>query len=101
MTTQNRKRLSNAGIVLGVLLCLSPLYGGMSTVIALTQAFQAIGAASGAEDPGALGQAVGETLITLVTRLYFLPIGVPVLLLSLILRGRTRVEILPQLPGWN
>ena len=75
-------RLNIAGIVIGVLLTLAPLFGLLGTVFGMIHAFNSLGS-SGNAPPAALSQGIGISLISTATGLFLCPIGIVILALSI------------------
>jgi biopolymer transport protein ExbB len=84
-----RRRLITAGLVIGTLLTLSPVFGLLGTVVGMMNAFQALGT-QGAGDTGQLSVGIGEVLVsTIVGLILFIP-GVVILTLSIIHHRRAK-----------
>ena len=92
-----KRRLTIAGIVLGVLLTLSPAFGLIGTVVGMTRSFSTLGS-SGIGDPKALGDSIGVTLMSTAAGLFLFPVGVLILTLSLVFYYRLRASTPPPLP---
>ena len=84
-----RRGLITAGLVIGTLLTLSPVFGLLGTVVGMMNAFQALGT-HGAGDTGQLSVGIGEVLgSTIVGLILFIP-GVVILMLSIIHHRRAK-----------
>lgn len=94
MKTKRRRLI--AGIVIGSLLTLGPLFGMLGTVFGMTRSFQILGS-SGVTDPQALSDSIGVTLLATATGLFLFPVGILILTLSLIFFARLHVSP-PSLP---
>ena len=83
-----KRRLITAGIVIGSLLTLSPLFGMLGTIIGMKESFAALGQAGANASSDQLSQGIGHALVsTAVGFLLFLP-GIALLITSLIFRRR-------------
>jgi hypothetical protein len=87
MTLASQHRLSRAGIVIGVLLCVA---GILEMTLVLPSLVRQLGGMPEEElqDPTRLGHVVGEMLIVAVVRFWPLPLGLLALLPSLVWRHR-------------
>ena len=92
-----KRRLLIAGIVMGALLTLAPVFGLLGTVFGMMRAFDTLGN-QGVADPQALSASIGDTLISTVAVLFLRPVGIVLLTLSLVCFFRLRRPIPPPLP---
>ena len=78
-----RRRLIIAGLIVGSLLTLAPVFGMLGTVVGMMSAFRALGT-TGAGDTEQLSVGIGEVLVsTMVGMILFIP-GVVILTLSIV-----------------
>src|SRR5258708_27277219 len=73
-----KKSLLIAGIVVGSLLALGPLWGMLGTILGMNHAFDTL-AGNGIRDPRALSAAIGQTLMATALGLVACPVGVRLL----------------------
>ena len=92
-----KRRLLIAGIVMGALLTLAPVFGLLGTVFGMMRAFDTLGS-TGLGDPQALSASIGDTLIATAAGLFLCPVGIVVLTLSLVFFFRLRRPVPPPLP---
>lgn len=91
-----KKTLTTTGIVLGALLSLSPLLGLAGTACGMFRAFHTLGQ-SGVSDPRALATDIGMTLWLTAFGLMLFPLGLVVLILSVVFHLK-RPSTPPPLP---
>jgi flagellar motor component MotA len=91
------RKLAVAGIVVGSLLTLSPLFGVIGTIIGMIGAFNKL-AESGIADPQALSGHIHTTLVSTATGLFLFPVGLVVLTVSIIFYLRRKASLPPPLP---
>lgn len=94
---KTKRRLLIAGMVIGSLLTLAPLFGLLGAVFGMTRAFKTLGQ-SGIADPQALSDGIGTSLLSTAAGLFVCPVGVVVLTLSLVFFFRLRASSPPPLP---
>lgn len=92
-----KRRWLIAGIIVGALLSAAPIIGFFGTVLGMTQAFSALGS-SGVADPQALSNSIGTTLISTAVGFSLFPIGIVILVLSLVFFVRLQNSTPPPLP---
>ncbi len=92
-----KRRLLIAGIVVGSLLSLAPLFGMLGTVYGMIRAFNVLGNA-GVADPRALAGHIATTLDSTAAGLFLFPFGVVILTLSIVFFARLRESTPPPLP---
>jgi biopolymer transport protein ExbB/TolQ len=92
-----KRRFLIAGIVIGSFLTLSPVFGVLGTVFGMTRAFSVLGKA-GVADPQALSASIGTTLVSTAAGFALCPVGVVVLVLSIVFYSRLRASTPPPLP---
>ena len=88
---KNKRRLYIAGIVIGCLLMMSPVFGMISTVLGMRGAFASLGS-SGIGDPQALSDHIGTTLISTAVGIALVPVGLISFIISLVLFCRMPPE---------
>ena len=93
----NKRTLSITGIVLGVVLTLSPLWGLLLTVLGMSHAFAILGKA-GVSDPRHVALAVGDSLMATTIGIVLCPVGLLVLGLSIFFLTRKTEPVPPPLP---
>ena len=91
-----------AGIVIGALLTLAPLFGLLGTVFGMIHTFNSLGS-SGIAQPAALSQSIGISLISTAAGLFLCPIGIVILALSIYHYSRNRpasptTSVPPEMP---
>ena len=94
---KTKRRLTIAGIVVGSLLTLSPVFGFLNTVFGMMRAFHTL-AGSGFAEPKALAERINVTLLSTATGLFLLPFGIVILAISLIFYFQLRASTPPPLP---
>lgn len=98
MSKATRKWLI-AGMIIGGLLMLSPLFGLVGTAVGLSRAFSVLGS-QGIGDPEELSAAVGDTLFSTSIGLLLLPFGLVLfatcLVIFLMNRSKTSAPPLPR-----
>ena len=92
-----RRRLTIAGMTIGALLMVSPLFGMLGTVFGMKRAFDILGS-SGVGDPSTLSASVGETLVFTAAGLLLFPVGAIILTVSLVCLLRLAPSNPPPLP---
>ena len=92
-----RRRLTIAGMTIGALLMVSPLFGMLGTVFGMKRAFDILGM-PGISDPSELSTSIGETLISTATGFLLFPLGAVILTLSLVCFLRLAPSSPPPLP---
>jgi len=80
------------GIVVGCLLTVAPLFGLLGTIFEVRRAFDSLGS-SGIGDPTKLSTSVGTSLVSTAVGLGLCPIGLLILILSLVFHARRKKEI--------
>lgn len=93
-----KRTLSITGVVLGVLLTLSPLWGLLLTVLNMSHAFAILGK-TGVSDPRHVALAVGDGLMATTIGIILCPVGLVVLGLSIYFLNRKTVPTPPPLPA--
>lgn len=93
---KTKRRLLTAGIVIGSLFTLAPLLCFFATTFGMMRAFEVLGK-SGVADPNALSANIGGVLVFTAIGWLLFPVGVIVLVLSLIFYPR-RSDSPPALP---
>lgn len=93
----NSKRLSIAGIVIGALLALSPIWGALLTSVSMMRAFDTLGK-SGVADPRQLSLEIGNSLMATAAGLFICPLGLIVLAVSIVFLVRAMRGTPPPLP---
>lgn len=88
------KGLSIAGIVVGSLLILGPVFGILGSML---NAFQTLGQ-NGVSDPRALAENVGTVMMSTMMGFLILPLGIAVLAVSLVFFFRKPAGAAPSLP---
>lgn len=83
-TMQTKRRLMIAGMLLGGLLMMAPMFGLAGTIFGMSRAFHSL-SASGIGDPPALANAIGTTLTSTMIGLVLCPIGIVLLIISSVL----------------
>jgi biopolymer transport protein ExbB/TolQ len=89
MNLKTKRNLLMTGMIVGVLLTLSPLIGLFGTAVSMTKAFNSL-ASSGISDPEVVSQSIGMTLVPTALGVALLPIGIVLFVISLILFLRQR-----------
>ena len=94
-----RQRMPIAGIVVGALLTLSPVFGLPGVLFGMSRAFMALGS-SGISDPKALSADISGILVSTAAGLLLCPVGIVIFTLSLIFyfraRNRTPAELVTE-----
>jgi biopolymer transport protein ExbB/TolQ len=94
-----KKFLQIAGIVVGSILALGPVWGAIGTAVGMMHAFNTLGGA-GISDPRALSADIGHTLTASAIGMIACPVGIILLTICLISRARSKREApLPPLPA--
>lgn len=91
------KMLPIAGIVIGGILSLSPMFGLLGTVIGMNHAFAVLGA-SGVSDPRKLSDSIGHVLMFTASGLFIFPLGILILVVSIIFLVKAPRPEPPPLP---
>jgi len=94
---KTKRRILIAGIGVGSLLTLSPVFGLLGTVFGMTRAFRTLGS-SGIADPQTLSASIGTTLISTAVGLFLCPLGIVLLSVCIIFLIRLRASTPPPLP---
>ena len=84
--TKANVRLQIWGIVVGALLTFAPVFATMGTVMEMYRAFANLAAGSGIENPS--GVSIKSSLASTTLRFVLVPIGLVILILSLISYSR-------------
>ena len=92
-----KRRLLIAGIVIGSLLTLAPLFGILGTVFGMMRAFNTLGS-SGVGDPAVLSADITTVLFSTAAGVFLFPVGVLILPLSLVFFLRLRTSTPPHSP---
>jgi len=79
-----KRKLSIAGIVIGAILALGPLWGTIGAAFAMQRALTVLGG-SGIADPRALSSAIGATLFLQIFGLVGWPFGIVLCIFSIIM----------------
>lgn len=80
---KNSRLLFFTGIIAGALLTLAPAFGMLGTVLGMIRTFDELGA-PGATDPAALANGISMSLYPAAVGLALFPVGVVVLVISLV-----------------
>ena len=86
------------GIIIGVVLALGPVFGFLGTAFGMFRAYGTLGD-SGISDQQALSHGVSLALYSTAIGLVLCPIGVTILIVSLVLRTRAHRANPPPLPA--
>ena len=89
---KTRRRLWIAGIVVGVMLSLSPLFGLAGSILTTVHSIKMLDKA-GISDPTTLSHHIGNSLIYSAAGLFICPLGIAVLLLSIVYFRKTQSPI--------
>ena len=92
-----KRGLLVAGIVIGCLLTLGPLWGLIGTVLGMMNAFTTLGK-QGVSDPAALSASVGEVLVSTAVGIFVAPIGAIILAVCIVVLVRSQQKP-PALPA--
>ncbi len=87
---KTKRNLLILGIAIGGLLTLSPLWGILITVIGMVLSFQAIGTGAGLSNPTLLSSSIGSSLVAAAVGFALFPLGVLILVISIVLYVRLR-----------
>ena len=93
----NIKRLSITGIVVGAMLALGPLWGSFLTGLTMARAFNSLGKA-GISDPRQVSLEIGNSLMAAGLGLLICPIGICLLIISIVALVRSKRQAPPSLP---
>jgi hypothetical protein len=89
MTLDSQQRLCRAGIIIGALFCVAAVFEVTIGLMGLFTSFTTAGDED-LQDPEGISAVVAEVIITMIVRLWPLPIAVLFLVPSLIWRHRLR-----------
>jgi biopolymer transport protein ExbB/TolQ len=79
-----KRKLTIAGIVIGAILALGPLWGMIATVFGMQRAFASL-AGSGVADPRALSSSIGTVLLFQSLSFIVCPVGIALCIFSIIM----------------
>jgi biopolymer transport protein ExbB/TolQ len=88
------RRLITAGLVIGSLLTLSPLFGMLGTVVGMMNSFNALGSGGATGSTGELSRGIGQALASTAAGLIFFLPGLAILILSIIHLRRAKMAAL-------
>ena len=84
------------GIILGVLMTLAPIFGLLGTIFGMHLAFSKL-SSTGIGNPQSLSDAIGLTMFSTITGVILFPVGILILIISLVLYFQKRRTTPPQI----
>ena len=97
-TVKSSAKPFQTGIIIGTLLASSPLLGLLGTAYGMFRSFGTL-QGPGISDPQALSHGMSLALYSSAVGLVLCPVGVVILIVSLVLRARARTSSPPPLPS--
>jgi len=94
---KNRKPFFIAGMVAGGLLTLGPVWGLLGTVFGMMHAFSTLNN-NGIADPTTLSNHIGTTLMSTTMGILMFPVGVTMLVISVLLYLKAQKPTPPPIP---
>jgi biopolymer transport protein ExbB/TolQ len=93
----SKPKLPVIGIVIGSILMLSPAIGLIISMLSMNRAFANLGQ-SGIAEPQALAQNVGNALLSTAAGLFLCPLGIVILVASIVWLMQSRPTQPPPMP---